>query len=185
MKSARLGFLRHMRLVLLAGLLPGAAVQAATTDWGVISLDQPTTMSFASQDITKNFTSYYDFTLSSTATASYAVSVSTAACTSGCGNLKLSYGLYDSSGQLVSDTGSAVLTAGTYELKVKSTGAGSGNSATYSGYVSFTGGSGSSSFVSAVPEPGDIGLMLTGLCMLGAAVRHRRRMAQPLEGAQA
>lgn len=180
-----------MWLMLLALLLPGAAVQAAeatATNWGVISLDQPTTISF-SQDLTKSSSTWsvYDFTLSSTATASYAVSVGSTSCANnGCGSLAIGSSLYDSSGKQIDNTGSAVLTAGTYELKVKNTGAGGTASATYSGYVSFTGGSGSSSFVSAVPEPGDIGLMLTGLCMLGAAVRHRRRrMAQPLEGALA
>ena len=46
------------------------------------------------------------------------------------------------------------------------------------GTTTNTGGTGSvSTFVSAVPEPGDYALMLTGLAMLGAAVRHRRRAA--------
>lgn len=46
------------------------------------------------------------------------------------------------------------------------------------GSTTGTGGTGSvSNFVSAVPEPADYALMLTGLAMLGAAVRRRRSAA--------
>jgi len=60
-----------------------------------------------------------------------------------------------------------VLSAGDYVFKVKGTGMGSGNSVDYSGSMSF--------FVSAVPEPHDILLMLAGLSFLVWAVWRRRQ----------
>lgn len=41
----------------------GGAAWATATDWGVIPVGQETTISFASYDITKNFTDQYSFSL--------------------------------------------------------------------------------------------------------------------------
>jgi len=151
----------------LAVLASAQSVAQQTTDWGVIPIDQETTISFASYDITRNFTDQYLFSLQGSGDASYAVTVTFNVCANGCGNPDLSYGVYDANGSLINNTGSAVLTAGDYSFQVKGTGIGSGNSVDYSGSMSF--------FVSAVPEPHDILLMLAGLSFLAWAVWRRRR----------
>lgn len=182
MKPAAAGLWRQAWLLILACLWPGAHLLAADVDWGVISVSQPTTITFASQDITKNFTDQYYFSLSAGTDASYAVTMSFDVCQSGCGNPSISYGVYDTTGKLISDSGSAVLTSGRYVLQVKGTGTGSGNTESYSGFIAFNGAgtsNGLTSFVSAVPEPRDYALMLTGLVMLAASVRHRRRASLP------
>ena len=121
---------------------------AADTDWGVIPVGQETTISFASYDITRNFTDQYSFTLQAGTDSSFAVAVTFDVCKNRCGKPRLSYGIYDATGQLVSDSGSAVLTSGTYYFQVKGTGMRSGNSVDYSSNISF--------LVSAVPEPADL-----------------------------
>lgn len=158
----------------LCGLLSSATF-AADSDWGVIPVGQETTISFASYDITKNFTDQYSFTLQAGTDSSYAVAVTFDVCNNGCGNPDLSYGIYDATGQLVSDSGSAVLTSGTYYFQVKGTGFGAGNSVDYSGNISF--------MVSAVPEPADLMLMLVGTSCLAWAVKRRRQRATQLVGA--
>jgi hypothetical protein len=149
------------------------AAWATATDWGVIPVGQETTISFASYDITKNFTDQYSFGLQAGTDTSYAVTVSFDVCARGCGNPSLSYGLYDASGQLVSNTGTAVLTSGDYYFQVKGTGMGAGNNVDYTGSISF--------MVSAVPEPSDVILMMVGLCCLVWAINRRRQQAHPAE----
>jgi hypothetical protein len=98
--------MRHIKciqwLCLMVACLFGGAAQSADTDWGVIPVGQETTISFASYDITKNFTDQYSFSLQAGTDTSYAVTVTFDVCAYGCGNPTLSYGLYDASGQLVS-----------------------------------------------------------------------------------
>ncbi len=149
----------------------GNAAWATSTDWGVIPVGQETTISFASSDITKNFTDQYSFSLQTGTDTSYAVSVTFDVCRYGCGNPNLSYGLYDASGQLVSDTGTAVLTSVDYYFQVKGTGMGAGNTVDYTGSISF--------MVSAVPEPSDVILMIVGLCCLVWAIKRRRQLVPP------
>jgi hypothetical protein len=146
----------------------GGAAWATATDWGVIPVGQETTISFASYDITKNFTDQYSFSLQAGTDTSYAVTVTFDVCRYGCGNPSLSYGLYDASGQLVSNTGTAVLTSGDYYFQVKGTGMGAGNSVDYNGSISF--------MVSAVPEPSDVILMIVGLFSLVWAIKRRRHL---------
>lgn len=153
----------------------GSAAFAADGDWGVIPVDQETTISFAAYDITKNFTDQYSFTLQAGTDSSYSVAVTFDVCKNGCGNPSLSYGIYDATGQLVSDSGSAVLTSGSYYFQVKGTGMGAGNSVDYSGNISF--------MVSAVPEPADLLLMLVGTSCLAWAVKRRRQRVFALAGA--
>jgi hypothetical protein len=147
---------------------------AADGDWGVIPVGQETTISFSAYDITKNFTDQYSFTLQSGADSSYSVAVTFDVCKRGCGNPDLAYGIYDANGGIVSDSGSAVLTSGTYVFQVKGTGMGAGNSVDYAGDVSF--------MVSAVPEPADILLMLVGSSCLAWAIKRRRRSVSALVG---
>lgn len=189
MKPARAGLWPQRCLLFLLSWCwwPGAHVWAASTDWGVIPVNTSTTISFASQDITRNFTDQYYFSLASGADASYAVTVAFDLCRHGCGNPDLSYGVYDVNGRMISDTGSVVLSSGRYVFKVKGTGFGAGNTLDYSGSMSFyvPGGSTLNSFVSAVPEPRDAALMLMGLCMLAAGVWHRRRASFSTRGLSA
>ena len=149
---------------------------AADTDWGVIPVGEETTISFASYDITKNFTDQYSFTLQAGTDSSYAVAVSFDVCKNGCGNPDLSYGIYDANGGLVSDSGSAVLASGNYVFQVKGTGMGAGNSVDYTGGISF--------MVSAVPEPADLLLMLVGSSCLAWAIKRRRQGSVAPLGAQ-
>jgi EpsD family peptidyl-prolyl cis-trans isomerase len=156
---------------------------SADADWGVIPIDQETAISFGATDITKNFTDQYAFTLGGGTEAAYQVVASFDACTTGCGNAALSYGIYDANGGLVSDSGSAVLSSGNYVLQVKGTGMGSGNSASYNGAITFFASSISElSLVSTVPEPADWLLLACGLALVGFGVRRRtagRGMKRP------
>ena len=157
-----------------------AHAQTSTTEWGVIPLDEVVTMTFANQDLTKNFTDQYLFTLVSSTGTTYEVVVSYDNCTSGCGNATVNYAIYEANGSLVSDGGSAILASGDYNFQVKGTGMGSGNDVSYAGTITFnsTGGAVVSGFVSAVPEPGEWALMLTGACLLAFGV-WRQRQRQP------
>jgi hypothetical protein len=137
------------------------------TNWGIIPVGQSTAIPFDQYDIMNNFTDTYSFSLQSGSDASYSVAVTFDVCKSGCGNPNLSYGIFDSHGTLLSQTGSAVLSYGDYVFKVKGTGMGAGNNVDYSGTMSF--------FVSSVPEPSDIMLMMTGCALVACAVRRRRR----------
>lgn len=149
-------------------LVGSGTTLAATTDWGIIPVGQETTISFAAYDITKNFTDQYSFALLAGTDASYAVTVTFDVCARGCGNPDLAYGLYGESGQLISDSGSAVLSSGNFYLQVKGTGMGAGNSVDYSGAMTF--------MVSPVPEPGDLALMFVGTSCLIWGARARRRL---------
>lgn len=172
-----------MRSQLWQGLLlifvafgPGQAF-ANDYNWGVIPVGQVTTISFGQYDITKNFTDQYAFSLQAGSDASYAVTVTFDVCKGGCGNPDLSYGIYDATGRLISDTGSATLTSGVYYFQVKGTGMGAGNSVDYSGSITFNTAR-VDSFVSGAPEPADWLLMISGSAFLGWAVR-RRKTARP------
>jgi hypothetical protein len=178
-----------MRLVrrLLAGWLTLLLLPAwsADADWGVIPLDQETTISFGASDITKNFTDQYAFTLGGGTESAYQVVAYFDACSSGCGNAALSYGIYDANGGLVSDSGSAVLSSGNYVLQVKGTGMGAGNTVSYSGAITFFASASDLSIVSAVPEPADWMLLACGsLLVLGALRRQARHKKTMLAGQQ-
>ena len=137
------------------------------TDWGEISSFENTTIDFANTDITQNFTDEYAFSVQSGTDTSYAVTVSFDVCKNGCGNVDVDYGIYDAQGSIISDTGTATLVGGNYVLRVKGTGMGSGNQLDYFGSVSF--------YVSAVPEPAGILLLLTSIALLAGALYYRRR----------
>jgi hypothetical protein len=158
-------------LILAGG---GRTALAADANWGVIPVGEATTISFAAYDITTNFTDKYSFSLQTGTDASYAVTVTFDVCARGCGNPDLSYGLYNDTGQLVSDTGTATLSSGNYYLQVKGTGMGSGNSVDYSGSITFMV-SGVPDLVSAVPEPGDLALTFVGISCLAWGVQRRRQ----------
>ena len=161
--------MRMIRLFLLAFALAASApcLSQQVTDWGVIPLDQDTTISFASYDKTGNFTDQYTFSLQGFGDASYAVTVLFGGCKNGCGNIDLSYGVYGANGSLIDESGSVVLSAGDYVFMVKGTGMGAGNHVGYEGTMNF--------FVAAVPEPADYLLMAAGLGFLVWAVLRRRR----------
>jgi hypothetical protein len=156
-------FLTLLLLICSAGQTPAAT---SYTDWGTIATTENSTIDFARTDITSNFTDQYSFSILSGADTSYAVTVTFNGCESGCGNPDVSYGIYDANGSIISDTGSVVLASGDYVFTIKGVGMGSGNLTDYTGSISF--------FVSAVPEPADYLLLLTGLAMLGGGVFYRR-----------
>lgn len=156
-------------LVLLGSSHSFAATQTddRTVNWGVIPVGETTTMSFGRHDITKNFTDKYDFSLKSGSDATYDVAVTFKVCAKGCGNPSLAFGIYNTTGSLISDSGEAVLKSGNYVFQVKGTGVGSRNSVGYSGGMTFV--------VSGVPEPADYLLMLAGLSFLGWTIKRRER----------
>lgn len=156
--------MRSLAIFLLFLLVRTAHAEDA--DWGVIPVEQTTTISFEAYDITKDFTDQYSFSILSGTDTSYSVSVIFDICSNGCGNPELSYGIYNANGGLVSESGSAVLSSGNYVFQVKGTGMGAGNSVDYSGSITF--------LVSAVPEPSDIALFLTASLIAGVAIRTRR-----------
>ncbi len=125
-----------------------AQATTSTTNWGVIPLEQAITLTFANQDLTKNFTDQYLFTLSSSTGTTYNVLVSYDSCTNGCGNAAVDYAIYEQNGKLINDSGSAVLQAGDYNFQLKGTGMGAGNEVAYSGTITF--GAGTSSAVTTV-----------------------------------
>lgn len=171
-------YMQHflIRLILVWTFITPA--WAASTDWGVVPVDQTTTYSFAQYDITSNFEDAYSFSVGTSSDASYAVTVYFDACSSGCGNESLSYAIYYENGGMVSDSGAATLTSGNYYFAVKGTGMGSGNSLDYSGTMTFSaGGAAADGIVSAVPEPSEWALMLAGSSFLAWAIRRRRAQA--------
>jgi len=169
---------RLSKMLMLLSLLALTVNPAwgAVTDWGVVPVDQPTSFSFGANDITNNFTDQYNFSIQGGTSATAAVTVTFDPCKNGCGNPEITYGIYDAQGQLVSEiqgSGSITLAAGSYYLKVKGTGMGSGNSVDYSGTIYFSAAQVSPAYVSGAPEPADWLLMLSGSAFLAWAVRRR------------
>ena len=147
-RSALRRVLRWLTLWGSCCLLLAAPVRAQlVVDWGAINLEQSTTINFQHLDISRNFTDQYLFSLAGGSEVGYSVQVLFHPCRNGCGNVAVEYGVYDANGGLLSDGGSAVLTAGSYSFQVKGSGMGAGNSLDYSGSISF--------FVTAVPEAAD------------------------------
>jgi hypothetical protein len=167
-----------MRLVQILCLLVGVhftPVWAATTDWGVVPVGETTTYNFAQYDISSNFKDAYTFSVGASSDASYAVTVYFDTCSRGCGNASLAYAIYNGTGSMVSDSGSATLVSGDYYFGVKGTGMGAGNTVSYSGFMTFSaGGTSSEGIVSAVPEPSDWALMATGSGLLAWGIWRRR-----------
>lgn len=161
-------------LYCLLSLCYQPATASTSTDWGVISVDQPSTYYVSGTDITQNFTDQYTFSISGGSNADYSVYVEFDFCKRGCGNPDVSYGIYALNGGLVSSSGSAVLSAGNYTFMVKGTGMGSGNSVDYNGSSTFSASAMPAYFVSAASEPEDIFLTITGSACLIVLVGRRR-----------
>ena len=145
-------------LLVIAPVLTHAAV---VEDWGTIvtPLDEDLTFDFTQTDITKNFTDQYTFSLEGSADAFYEVTFNVDFCSYGCGNVAVSYGIYDANGGLVTEVsagGTLSLATGDYTFQVKGTGMGAGNSVDYFGEVTFK------AVVSPAPEPPAYILMLVG-----------------------
>jgi hypothetical protein len=166
-------------------LAPGMVFGEVIEDWGTVvtPIESETTFSFEQYDVDKNFTHEYLFSLEGDAGATYEVTFHFDACSLGCGNPDLSYGIYDANGGLYSTTsGTVLLSAGNYAFQVKGTGMGAGNSVDYWGDLTF-----SATLVSAdgivapVPEPATLSLSGVSAIVLGwgAYRRHRRRLALP------
>ena len=139
---------------------PGVEVE-----WGqiVTPLSEDVTFSFTQNDITKNFTDIYSFSLIGEAGTQYAVTFTFDPCLNGCGNPAISYGIYSANGGLVTSTaGEYVLGAGDYEFKVIGTGFGAGNEVDYSGSVTFSNVT-DMQMVSPTPELPPSVLMLLGI----------------------
>jgi hypothetical protein len=155
-----------LSILLTLCVLDQALAVTSYTDWGTISTTESSTIDFARDDITGNFADEYAFSILSGTDTSYAVTVSFDVCKNGCGNPEVSYGIYDANGSIISDTGSVVLDSGDYVFMIKGSGMGSGSQTDYTGSITF--------FVSTVPEPSDILLLLTGLAVVGGAVLYRK-----------
>ena len=141
----------------------------AATNLGVVLVNNPTTFTLSRQDISRNFVDNFYFTLTTQSQATFSFASEFADCRRGCGNPVVISTLRDSvGGNLAMGSGSIILSSGTYSFGVKGTGIGSGNQGTYSGNI----------FVSPVPEPHDILLMIIGLLMVTMAVAYRRSMNQ-------
>ncbi len=174
---------RFLTIVLPLLALPTIGFAQVIEDWGTVvtPIETDTSFSFEQFDVEKNFTHDYLFSLEGEAGASYAVTFQFDACSKGCGNPDLSYGIYDANGGLyATDTGTVVLAVGNYAFQVKGTGFGSGNSVDYFGSVTFSAASVSlESMVAPVPEPTT--LVLTGvgagIVMLAGIRRRRPRLA--------
>lgn len=159
-------FLR--RLIAILFLLPWWSHAQTTTDWGIVPTDGTYTYYFSGSDITKNFTDTYSFSLTNSGDTQYQMTVVYDSCTHGCGNLVLDYGIYDG-GTLIDDSGTAVLSSGSYEFKVSGTGMGAGNNLTYSGSITFT------AIVSPVPEPSETALFILSASLLAWSLSRKRR----------
>lgn len=133
---------------------------------GVIDLSKTPNIIFNEQ-IVKNQSDDYRFTLTENAFVSYSMNTNSVLCVKGCGNPSVSYGIYDVLGKQIDNSGSIVLRSGTYMFGVKSTGMGSNNTVLYNGQINF---------VSPVPEPADYLLFFIGLICLATAVAHRKRI---------
>jgi hypothetical protein len=168
-------------LCLLALLARPAAAADVIADWGTVAtpLETETTFSFAESDISRNFTHDYLFSLAGTAGATYAVTFDIAACTNGCGNPDITYGIYDANGGLVgtvAPSDGVTLAAGDYSFVVNGNGMGAGNSVDYAGTVTFS--AATSGTVSAAPEPAAYALTLIGLGLVGWVARRNGLVAR-------
>lgn len=135
---------------------------AVVDDWGTITtpLQEDLTFSFEQNDITKNFTDEYTFSLEGDAGAAYEVTFNMDFCSYGCGNVDTTYAIYDLNGSMYSDVsadGIITLESGDYSFEVKATGVGAGNSIDYYGSVTFT------NMASPAPEPPAFLLILVGI----------------------
>lgn len=160
-------------------LAPAPAFAEVVEDWGAVitPIESETTFSFEQYDITDNFTHDYLFTLEGEAGATYEVTFEFDTCNHGCGNPDLSYGIYDQNGGLyLTESGTVLLSAGTYSFQVSGTGMGAGNSADYWGDVTFTATAVTAeSIVAPVPEPTTLALTAVGGWIVGFAAYRRRR----------
>lgn len=147
-------------------------------DWGTVStpIASDVTFSFAQYDVTQNFTHQYLFSLEGAAGATYSVTFNFNACSRGCGNPSLSYGIYDLTGGLIEPTtsGTYVLTAGAFSFQVKGDGFGAGNSVDYWGAVTISPTAGE--IVAPVPEAGTWLLLAPGLLAVVWFARRRRAL---------
>jgi len=164
-------------------LAPGTSLSEVIEDWGTVvtPIESETTFSFEQYDVFKNFTHEYLFSLEGDAGATYAVTFNFDACSNGCGNPDLTYGIYDTNGGLYSSTsGTVLLSAGSFTFQVSSTGMGAGNSVDYWGDVTFTAALVSTDgIVAPVPELTTLSLSGVGAMIVGLAAyrrRHKRLM---------
>jgi len=177
---------RHLLywLAAISLLVPGTSLSEVIEDWGTVvtPIESETTFSFEQYDVEKNFTHEYLFSLEGDAGATYEVTFNFDACSNGCGNPDLRYGIYDTDGGLYSSTsGTVLLSAGSFTFQVKGTGMGAGNSVDYWGDVTFTATLVSTDgIVAPVPEPTTLSLSGAGAMILGwAAYRRRRKRSLP------
>jgi hypothetical protein len=166
-------------LVAASILLPSIGFTEVIEDWGTVvtPIENEASFSFAQYDLEGNFTHDYLFSLEGEAGATYEVTFQFDACTNGCGNPELSYGIYDANGGLYSTTaGTVVLSAGSYAFQVSATGMGAGNNVDYWGDLTF-----SATLISAdgivapVPEPTTLVLSGAGAGIVAWAAYRRRR----------
>ncbi len=153
--------------------VPQAIAVNNYTDWGTIQTAEDSTISFENYDISGNFVDDYAFSILSGVDTSYAVTVTIDVCKNGCGNPAITYAIYNETGALVSDTGTAVLGAGDYVFQIKGTGMGAGNEVDYFGSISF--------YVSAVPEPSDLQLLLSSVGVLAGIWFWKRKQKKRQE----
>jgi len=171
---------RLWRLVSLLLILLSTHAQAEIVeDWGTIStpLEEDLTFEVQHNDITKNFSHDYNFSLEGESDAIYELTFNFDYCRYGCGNVTTSYGIYDLNGGLISDVdsnGTLYLTSGDYSLRIDGTGFGAGNSIDYLGSITFTATAvaTTNAVISSAPEPSVFGLLLAGATLY--LLRNRR-----------
>lgn len=169
-------------LVAALGATQGRLAHAQViANWGTVvtPVTSDVTFSFAQYDINQNFTHQYVFSLEGSAGASYAVTFDFNACTRGCGNPGLTYGIYDTNGGMLSPSteGTFALTAGSYAFQVKGDGFGIGNVLDYWGSVTiYSSVAASSAIVAPAPEPATWLLLGPGLLLVPWIARRRRAL---------
>jgi hypothetical protein len=160
-----------LRLLTLTWLVPWSAQANLVADWGTIPTGSETSFTFVPDTSVSNFTDEYRFTLSGMTDINYVAADYLAACTRGCGNPVVDFGIYNASGSLVDSTGTTTLDTGSYVFQIKGVGMGSGNTAGSGGVITFYGAA--PELVSPAPVPASWLLMSCGLALLGWAVRRR------------
>jgi hypothetical protein len=148
------------------------------TDWGLIvtPITNDITFAFSQQNITKNFTDQYAFSLQGGAGVDYTLTFNFDPCKNGCGNPDLRWGIYNQNGGLVSElstNGSYTLTSGNYTFEVKGTGMGAGNTVDYAGTMTF-----STGMMTSVPDGEGWVLSASGLLFLGLMKKRKMLRAQ-------